>query len=260
ISRVANMSRSSPGTIRFEGVEKVYETADGGQTTALSEVSLSVQPGELLTVVGPSGCGKTTLIRLVAGLEAPTAGRVQVDGRDVTGPAPERPVVFQEPRLFPWLTARENVAFGLRELNRDEQEIEGRASALLDAVGLEDAAEAYPAELSGGMKQRVGLARALAVEPPVLLMDEPFGSVDAHTRRRLQDDLLEVWEHAGRTVLFVTHDIVEAVYLGDRVAVMGTDPGRIRETVSVDVSRPRERAGPTLAALREQILDLIEGN
>jgi NitT/TauT family transport system ATP-binding protein len=252
------MTESSPGTIQFDAVDKVYETADGGQTTALSGVSLSVEPGELLTVVGPSGCGKTTLIRLVAGLEAPTAGRVQVDGRDVTEPGPDRPVVFQEPRLFPWLTARENVAFGLRELDRGEQTVTRRASGLLESVGLGDDGDAYPAELSGGMKQRVGLARALAVEPPVLLMDEPFGSVDAHTRRQLQADLLEVWEQTGRTILFVTHDIGEAVALGDRVAVMGSDPGHVRETVSVDVPRPRERANPTLAALREGILELID--
>ncbi len=254
------MTGSSPGTIRFEGVDKVYETATGGQTTALSAVSLAVEPGELLTVVGPSGCGKTTLIRLVAGLEAPTAGRVQVDGADVTEPAPDRPVVFQEPRLFPWLTARENVAFGLREQDHDEQHIQRRASELLETVGLGESGEAYPAELSGGMKQRVGLARALAVEPPVLLMDEPFGSVDAHTSRQLQADLLDVWQRTGRTILFVTHDIGEAVYLGDRVAVMGSEPGHIRETVAVDRPRPRERTDPALAALREEILDLIDGH
>jgi len=248
------------GTIRFDGVDKVYETTGGGLTEALVDVSLTVAPGELLTVVGPSGCGKTTLIRLVAGLEAPTAGRVQVDGEDVTAPAPDRPVVFQEPRLFPWLTARENVAFGLRELDRDGQDVNRRAKGLLDAVGLGDAGDAYPAELSGGMKQRVGLARALAVEPPVLLMDEPFGSVDAHTRRQLQEDLLEVWQRTGRTILFVTHDIGEAVYLGDRVAVMGADPGQVRETVSVDVPRPRERTAPGLADLRQVILDLIDGS
>lgn len=245
--------------IRFDGVEKVYETADGGRTAALSSVSLSVESGELLTLVGPSGCGKTTLIRLVAGLEAPTAGRVQVDGRDVTEPGPERPVVFQEPRLFPWLTVRENVAFGLRERDYGEQEIQQRASHLLESVGLGDAGGTYPAELSGGMKQRVGLAQALAVEPPVLLMDEPFGSVDAHTKRRLQDDLLELRERTERTVLFVTHDIGEAVYLGDRVAVMDADPGRVREIVTVDVPRPRERTDPALAALRKEILDLIDG-
>lgn len=254
------MTDQRPGRIRFDGVDKVYQTAEGGQTTALSAVSLSVEPGELLTVVGPSGCGKTTLIRLVAGLEAPTAGRVQVDGRDVTDPAPDRPVVFQSPRLFPWLTARENVAFGLRELDRDGEEVQRRAGELLDSVRLGDAGEAYPAELSGGMKQRVGLARALAVEPPVLLMDEPFGSVDAHTRRQLQADLLEVYQQTGRTILFVTHDIGEAVYLGDRVAVMGSDPGHVRETVTVDVPRPRERTDPALATLREEILDLIDGN
>ncbi|APE96354.1 ABC-type nitrate/sulfonate/bicarbonate transportsystem, ATPase component [Halodesulfurarchaeum formicicum] len=250
----------SPGTIRFDRVEKTYQTTDGGYTTAVADVSLTVEPGELLTVVGPSGCGKTTLIRLVAGLEAPTAGRVQVDGTDVPGPAPERPVVFQEPRLFPWLTARENVAFGLRETDHTEAKIRQRAAEQLKSVGLGDAGGAYPTELSGGMKQRVGLARALAVQPPVLLMDEPFGSVDAHTSRDLQDDLLSVWSRTERTVLFVTHDIGEAVYLGDRVVVMGTDPGHIRETVTVDVARPRDRTDPALADYRERILELIDGN
>ncbi len=249
-------TQPTPGAIELQAVTKRYATNEGTTTTALRTVSLTVAPGELVTVVGPSGCGKTTLIRLVAGLEAPTTGTVTIDGHSVVGPGPDRPVVFQQPRLFPWLTAKENIAFGLEEQGLEREAIEQRSQELLEAVGLGEASDALPMELSGGMKQRVGLARALAVQPPVLLMDEPFGSVDAQTRRRLQDDLVDVWEQTGRTILFVTHNIEEAVYLGDRVVVLTPNPGQVRTTYTVDIDRPRTRTDPELTAAKEHIFQM----
>ncbi|WP_276223698.1 ABC transporter ATP-binding protein [Haloarcula halophila] len=185
--------RSSAPAVAAESVHKRYDATEGTATTALVDLSFTVEPGEFVTVVGPSGCGKTTLVRLVGGLEAPTGGRILVDGETVTGPDPDRAMVFQEYALFPWLTVRENVAFGLVERGMPEGPRSERVRTMLELVGLEERADAYPAELSGGMKQRAGLARALAVDPAMLLMDEPFGSVDAQTRRCLQRELLEIW-------------------------------------------------------------------
>jgi NitT/TauT family transport system ATP-binding protein len=247
----------SPALVSVENVDKCYESAAGGGTRALADVSFTVETGELLTVVGPSGCGKTTLIRLLGGLESPTSGEIRVDGRPVTGPSPNRAMVFQEYRLFPWLTARENVAFGPTETGVSAEQRSSRVDELLELVGLSDHADAYPKELSGGMKQRVGLARALAVDPAILLMDEPFGSVDARTRRTLQGELLNIWRATGKTVVFVTHDIEEAVFLGDRVLVMDDRPGRVRATLTVDEARPRSRRPGARADLEGRVLELL---
>jgi NitT/TauT family transport system ATP-binding protein len=240
-----------------EALGKRYEREDGTETEALREVSFEVEPGEFVAVVGPSGCGKSTLVRLVGGLDSPTSGSIRLDGDPVTGPGPERGVVFQEHHLFPWLSVRENVAFGLVERGIPEPRRSRRVEEVLDLVGLPDAGEAYPREISGGMKRRVGLARALAVDPELLLMDEPFASVDAQTRRRLQSELLEIWAETRKTVLFVTHDIEEAVVLADRVLVMADDPGRIHDRVEPGTLRPRNRSDPGVVETVDRVFELV---
>jgi NitT/TauT family transport system ATP-binding protein len=239
-----------------DGVSKVYES-ERQRVEALSDVRFSVAEGEFVCLVGPSGCGKTTLFRTIAGLEAPTGGEIRLDGDPVTGPGTDRGMVFQEYGLFPWRTVRGNVAFGLEEQGVEEPDRSRRVDEMLGLVGLEDFADAYPKELSGGMKQRVGIARALAVDPEILLADEPFGSVDAQTRDMLHGELLRIWSETGKTVLFVTHDVEEAVKLSDRVVVMAADPGRVRDVVSVDIDRPRERTASAFGEYVDQIRALI---
>jgi NitT/TauT family transport system ATP-binding protein len=239
-----------------DGLGKRYDS-DRQTVQALSDVNFAVGTGEFVCLVGPSGCGKTTLFRLIAGLETPTAGEVRLDGDPVTGPGTDRGMVFQEYGLFPWRTVRENVAFGLEEQGVDKNEREARVAEMIDLVGLSGSADAYPKELSGGMKQRVGIARALAVDPELLLMDEPFGSVDAQTRDMLHEELLSVWAETEKTVLFVTHDVEEAVTLADRVVVMAADPGRVREVVAIDLDRPRNRTDSEFADYVGRIRDLI---
>ena len=242
--------------VRVDGVSKRY-SSEGSSVQALKGVSFEVVPGEFVCVVGPSGSGKTTLFRIIAGLERPTDGSVYLDGDRVEEPGPEMGIVFQEYHLFPWRTVRGNVAFGLEKRGVPAGKRNRRVRELLELVGLEEFGDAYPKELSGGMKQRVGIARALAVEPDLLLMDEPFGAVDAQTRGILQDELLDLWQHTGKTVLFVTHDVEEAVKLADRIVVMDADPGRVREIVDVDLPRPRSRSDEGFGEYYERVLELI---
>lgn len=221
-------------------------------TTAIDNISLDIYDKEFVCFIGPSGCGKTTFLRLVAGLIMPTEGDIRIDGKPVTGPGPERGMVFQMIGLMPWLTAVQNVelALELRKVGSDPAERKRRAMAAIEMVGLTKFALYYPHEISGGMQQRVGIARALAVEPQILLMDEPFGALDAITRGQLQDDLLVLWEQHKKTVLFVTHSIEEAVFLADRVLVMSKRPGRIIEEIPVRLDRPRkleDRFSPAFA-------------
>lgn len=251
---------TSTPAIAVENVTKQYGVTDRTTTTALADVSFRIEPGEFVTVIGPSGCGKTTLVRLIGGLEAPTAGQLRVNGKLVEGPAPTRAMVFQDYRLFPWLTVRENVAFGLVERGVPDDKRTERVRRMLELVGLAEVGDAYPAELSGGMKQRVGLARALAVDPTILLMDEPFGSVDAQTRHRLQRELLDIWAEMEKTVLFVTHDIEEAVTLGDRVLVLTGSPGRIHDCVCIDLPRPRDRMADEFVEYTERLVRLISAD
>jgi NitT/TauT family transport system ATP-binding protein len=211
----------------------------GRETTALRDISLEIRAGELLAVLGPSGCGKSTLLNVVAGFEPASAGRVLVDGRPVDGPGPDRPVVFQQHSLFPWMTALDNVAFGLRMADARAAPARARARDYLGLVGLSEVLDRYPHELSGGMQQRVGLARALAVEPKVLLMDEPFGALDTQTRLLMQEQLLKLWDRWRHTVVFVTHDIDEAIFLADRVAVLGLGSPSLRGLFEVRLGRPR---------------------
>ncbi|MGA7205808.1 MAG: ABC transporter ATP-binding protein [Specibacter sp.] len=201
----------------------------------LDGVNLDVRPGEFLTIVGPSGSGKTTLLDLLAGLTRPTSGAVLVDGREVTGPGHDRAVVFQQYALFPWRTASTNISIGLEGTGLNRRQRAAKAGEYLELVGLAGFAERYPHELSGGMKQRVAIARSLAYEPDILLMDEPFAALDAQTREQLQDELLRIWKETGKTVVFITHGIDEAVYLGQRVAVLSSRPGRLKAIVDIDL-------------------------
>jgi len=206
---------------------------------ALSKISFEVRQREFISVIGPSGCGKSTLIRIVAGLETTTSGAIELDGREVCEPGAERGMVFQAYTLFPWLNVKQNVMFGLRMKGTPRRLAERRAMDWLDVVGLTKFAEHYPAQLSGGMKQRAAIARALANEPRILLMDEPFGALDAQTRCGMQAHLQRIWESVDVTILFITHDLDEAIYLSDRIVVLGAHPGRILEIIDVPVSRPR---------------------
>jgi NitT/TauT family transport system ATP-binding protein len=242
--------------IAVEGLSKRYD-ARGETVEALADVNFEVEDGEFLCVVGPSGCGKTTLFRTIAGLESPTDGRVTVDSDPVTDPGIDRGMVFQNYALFPWRTVCGNIRFGLDRPTCDCPDCEARVEELVELVGLSGFEDAYPKELSGGMKQRVGIARALAVDPEVLLMDEPFGSLDPETRDRLHAELLDVWRETDKTVLFVTHEVEEAVKLGDRVLVMAADPGRVAETVEVSIDRPRERASVEFVEYVSEIRDRI---
>ncbi|WP_326686371.1 MULTISPECIES: ABC transporter ATP-binding protein [unclassified Streptomyces] len=224
--------------ISFQDVVKTFPLK-GTEFTALDRVSLDIADQEFVTVVGPSGCGKSTLMSMAAGLQEPSAGQVLVDGKPVTGPGPDRGVIFQQYALFPWLTVRQNVEFGLKLASVPAEERRRRAEQAIDLVGLDDFADALPKTLSGGMKQRCAIARAYAVDPQVLLMDEPFGALDALTRVQLQDQLLATWSREKRTVLFITHDVDEAVYLASRVVVMAARPGRIHRVIDVDLPYPR---------------------
>jgi NitT/TauT family transport system ATP-binding protein len=229
---------------------------------ALSEISLEVRQREFVSVIGPSGCGKSTLIRILAGLDAPTSGQACIDGVPIDGPNAERGMVFQGYTLFPWLTVKQNVMFGLRMKRTAVREAEERARHWLEVIGLDRFRDHYPAQLSGGMKQRVAIARALANEPRILLMDEPFGALDALTRCSMQRHLLEIREKVDVTIFFITHDLDEAIYLSDRVVVLGAHPGRVLEVIDVPVIRPRSQeqflTGHFLA-MKRRLEQLIHG-
>jgi ABC-type nitrate/sulfonate/bicarbonate transport system ATPase subunit len=244
-------------SVEVRGLAKRYWTQAGVALDALGGVDLEASAGEFLAILGPSGCGKTTLLRVVAGLEAPTAGEVRVAGRAVTGPGAERSIVFQQPALLPWRTAAANVAFPLEVAGLDRAERRRRVADLLGLVGLEGFEHAYPHELSGGMRQRVDLARALSTRPEVLFADEPFGALDAITRHAMQDELLRVWRRDRTTVLFVTHSADEAVFLADHVAVLAPRPGRLVGVVTVDLPRPRDRTAAAFVAVHREVLHVL---
>ncbi len=237
--------------VSFEAVSARF-----GDFLALDRFNLDIADGEFVTVVGPSGCGKSTAMNIAAGLLKPSSGRVLVDDAAVDGPGPERGVIFQQYALFPWLTVRQNVEFGLRIARKGRTERRGIAEHFLDLVGLRDFADALPKTLSGGMKQRCAIARAYAVNPKILLMDEPFGALDALTRVQLQDKLLEAWGRERRTVMFITHDVDEAVYLANRVVVMAARPGRLDQIIPVALPYPRTediRLSTDFTAIRNQV-------
>jgi NitT/TauT family transport system ATP-binding protein len=224
---------------------------------ALSNINLTVGDKEFVSVLGPSGCGKTTLLRIIAGLDSATSGSIELDGEIIAGPSPRMAMIFQEYSLYPWRTVRDNVTFGLEVEDMKKAKAREVADQYLHLVGLDEFADRYPYELSGGMRQRVAVARALAIEPEILLMDEPFGALDAQTRNLLQKELLEIWEKTKKTIIFVTHSVDEAVFLADRLVVLTPRPGRICEIIPIDLIRPRNRTSTEFAMLRRQVLDLI---
>jgi len=250
----------APIRVRAVGLSKTFRGPDGGPVPVLDGVDAEVGAGEFVAVAGPSGCGKSTLLNMVAGFDLPTQGSVKVAGETIAAPAPSRGVVFQEPALFPWLTVMDNIVFGPKTLGQPAAEYRARAAQIVAQIGLGGFEASYPAELSGGMRQRVGIGRVLIMEPKVLLMDEPFGSLDAQTRTLMQELLLSLWERHQQTVLFVTHDIEEAILLADRVCVMTSRPGRIKKSIDVPMPRPRSiesTTSPEFNALRREVLDLI---
>ena len=227
-----------PVKVHIDGVVKKFQTRKG-EVVALNGVNLDIHENEFVCVVGPSGCGKSTLLNIIGGLEEPTEGKVTVDGKAVSGPGPDRGIVFQQYALFPWLTVEDNVKFGLKLQGKSKEEADELAQKYLKMVDLLDFTKSYPKELSGGMKQRVAIARAYAVNPKVLLMDEPFGALDAQTRTQLQSELLETWEKEQKTCFFITHDVEEAIILAQRVVIMYARPGRVKEVVDIDIPYPR---------------------
>ena len=227
--------------IEVAHVSQIFQTSARQNHLALSDISLTVEEGAFVSILGPSGCGKSTLLYIVGGFVNPSQGSARMKGKTITGPGPDRGPVFQEFALFPWKSVLGNVMYGPRQQGVKPAEAEAQSRALIEMVGLKGFEDFYPKELSGGMKQRVALARTLAYHPEVMLMDEPFGALDAHTRTRLQNDLLNIWERDRKTVLFVTHSVEEAVFLSDKVVMMTRSPGRIREIVDIDLPRPRRR-------------------
>jgi NitT/TauT family transport system ATP-binding protein/sulfonate transport system ATP-binding protein len=248
--------RDEASAVLVDAISKVFPAAGGGELIALSRLSLTVEAGEMVAIVGPSGCGKSTLLRLIAGLDRPTSGELRMGKELITSPAAERGLMFQDPNLFPWLTVRGNIQAGLlaRGLLHDRR---SEVEEFMRLVGLEAFAGVYPHQLSGGMAQRAALARALVNHPRVLLLDEPLGALDQFTRMRMQDEVLRVWQARGTTMLLVTHDIDEAIYMSDRIAIMTPRPGRIERVIDVDFQRPRQRSHPGFLELRAAILEML---
>jgi NitT/TauT family transport system ATP-binding protein len=251
--------RERPKVLEVVDLEKRYDS-NSGSLLALDRISFDVHRREFICVIGASGCGKSTLIRIVAGLDDPTGGEVLLDGEPVEGPGPDRGMVFQGYTLFPWLTVKKNIMFGLRMRGEDPEAAERDALHWIDVVGLKGFENRYPEELSGGMKQRVAIARAVANRPRILLMDEPFGALDAQTRATMQSYLLQLWRNVDVTILFITHDLDEAVLLADRIVVLGRNPGHVKEIIEVPVPRPRsldQLLSPEFLATRKRLEELI---
>jgi ABC-type nitrate/sulfonate/bicarbonate transport system ATPase subunit len=242
------------------GVSRVFPGRRGTATRALEPTDLKVEKNDFITVLGPSGCGKSTLLRIVAGLDTPTTGAVLLDGREITGPGADRGMVFQSYTLFPWLTVSENIAFGLKEKGTPETERRDIVASYVERVGLKGFENHWPKQLSGGMQQRTAIARALANQPEILLLDEPFGALDNQTRGLMQELLLGIWEREQKTVIFVTHDIEEAIFLASRVVVMTARPGRIKAELPVDLPHPRDykmKTSADFAALKARLTEEI---
>ena len=251
---------STQPKLRLRNVTKQFTIrGDKSPFTAVQDISIDLAAGEFLVLVGPSGCGKSTLLDLLGGLTEPTSGEILLDGKPVTGPGLDRGIVFQQYALLPWRTARKNIEFGLEAKGLPAAERHQRAQEYLELVGLRGFADRYPHELSGGMKQRVAIARSLAFDPELLLMDEPFAALDAQTRESLQDELLRIWQATGKTILFITHGIDEALYLGQRVAVLTSRPGRVKKIVDVGIDRSAEdvRSSAGFRAQRHRIWSLL---
>lgn len=238
------------------GVDKVFPVP-GGEVVALKDIDLTVNRGEFVCLLGPSGCGKSTLLNAIAGFSHPTRGGITVEGRPVAEPGPDRGMVFQEYALFPWMSVAQNIAFGLEIKGMGRAAIEARVAELLDMLKLAEFRDRFPKDLSGGMRQRVAIARVLALDSPVMLMDEPFGALDALTRRSLQDELLRIWAATGKTIVFVTHSIEESIYLADRIVVLTYRPGTIKRDIRVELPRPRDSASAAFNALKRDLSALV---
>ncbi len=246
--------------LHIQGVSRTFTSAKGPATQALMPVDFHVADNDFVTILGPSGCGKSTMLRIVAGLDQPTSGRVLLDGRPVEGPGADRGMVFQSYTLFPWLTIEQNIRFGLRERGMPESQQKERAAYFIAKVGLRGFEQHYPKQLSGGMQQRTAIARALANDPKILLMDEPFGALDNQTRVLMQELLLGIWEAERKTVMFVTHDIDEAIFMASRVAVFSARPGRIKTEIAVDLPHPRHyrvKTSPEFMELKARLTEEI---
>ncbi len=242
--------------IFINSVHKVFKTP-GGDVVALKDINLNVRQGEFVCLLGPSGCGKSTLLNAIAGFQPPSSGEIIIEGKIIRQPGPDRGMVFQEYALFPWMTVAQNIAFGLEIQKKPKAEIELTVNQLLDLLNLKDFRERFPKDLSGGMRQRVAIARVLALDSPIMLMDEPFGALDALTRRNLQDELLRVWEKLGKTIIFVTHSIEESIYLADRIVVMTYRPGTVKRNQYVDMPRPRDPSSPAFNELKRELGRLV---
>ncbi len=245
------------GVIEATHLSKAFSDTEGENLEALSDYNLRIQPGEFVSLLGPSGCGKSTFLRILAGLESATGGTVRLDGEVVNGTDYRRGLVFQQPKLFPWMNLYENVAFGLRSRGI-YRENKHKVMEYLDMVGLADFSRSYPYQLSGGMAQRAALARALINSPEVLCLDEPLGALDTFTRLNMQDELLNLWQRSGHMMLMVTHDIDEALYLGTRVVVMAPRPGRIRVDMKNDIPYPRNRTSSAFLKFRKDVLEMLD--
>ncbi|MYN28106.1 ATP-binding cassette domain-containing protein [Duganella sp. CY42W] len=237
-------------------VNKVFQTAER-EVAALKDINLEIPQGQFVCLLGPSGCGKSTLLNAVAGFAPPSSGTITADGKLVTAPGPERGMVFQEYALFPWMTVADNVAFGLQIKGQPKEQINATVDKLLTMLSLQDFRNRYPKDLSGGMRQRVAIARVLALDSPIMLMDEPFGALDALTRRNLQDELLRIWAELKKTIIFVTHSIEEAIYLADRIVVMTYRPGTVKRDLLVDLPRLRDPAAAEFNALKRELGQLV---
>jgi NitT/TauT family transport system ATP-binding protein len=250
-------TREGDDFIIIDGIRKVYRK-DETETVAIDRVDLTIKKGELVSIIGPSGCGKTTILRMVAGLLEPTEGRIVIDGKESKEPGADRGVVFQDFALFPWRTVRRNVEFGLEVAGIPKEERHRRADEYIDLVGLSDFKNAKIYELSGGMKQRVGIARALVNHPDVILMDEPFGALDAQTRNLMQAQLVDILNKTEQTVIFITHSVDEALFLSDHIVMLSKRPSTVKEIIDLPWPRPRDRAAPEYTALRKRILEELE--
>lgn len=238
--------------IIINNVQKVFKTP-GKDVIALKDINLEIKQGEFVCLLGPSGCGKSTLLNAVAGFALPSDGEITVEGKDIIGPGPDRGMVFQEYALFPWMSISQNIAFGLEVQKKSKSEIDSTVNQLLALLHLTDFCDRFPKDLSGGMRQRVAIARVLALDSPIMLMDEPFGALDALTRRNLQDELLRIWQKLGKTILFVTHSIEESIYLADRIVVMTYRPGTVKRDHIVEIPRPRDPASPEFNKLKREL-------
>lgn len=245
------------GEIKIQNVTKIFNQGEAEEVTALNGVDFTIPAGSFVSLIGPSGCGKTTLLRCIAGLETPTSGEVSVDGAKITKPGSDRGFAFQQANLFPWLTIRENIAFGLRA-RRIYKERKADVEQFIKLVGLEGFEKSYPHQLSGGMNQRASLARALVGHPKILLLDEPLGALDAFTRMTMQDEILRLWKEHNTTMVMVTHDVDEAVYLSDYVVVMSPRPAKVEKIIKVDLSHPRARGQDVFLNYRTQILEILD--